>query len=105
MAPAAISNDIPPSIGMQGGGQHPGVSPPPGGGGGGGKATHTAAKPNVKINTSKSLVFINVPKIDCKYIKNNRTGNSCLKIVPNYYICMILKLFRGTKKEYFTDTD
>jgi len=33
MTPAAISNEIPPSIGIQGGGQQIGLPPPPGGGG------------------------------------------------------------------------
>jgi hypothetical protein len=58
MAPAAINKDIPPSIGIHGGGQHPGTSPPPGGGGGGGKATHILPMPIMKINKSKYLEFI-----------------------------------------------
>ncbi len=47
MAPAAISKDMPPSIGTQGGGQQPGSSV---GGGGGGKASETAVIPKIKIN-------------------------------------------------------
>lgn len=53
MAPAAINKDIPPSIGTQGGGQHPGLV-----GGGGGPAKHITVKPMVKINNNINLVFI-----------------------------------------------
>ena len=56
MAPAAINKDMPPSIGIQGGGQHPGT--PPAGGGGGGPAKHMAVKPNVNINNNINLVVI-----------------------------------------------
>jgi hypothetical protein len=55
MAPAAISSDIPPSIGMHGGGQQ---SKDPPDGGGGGIATHNDAKPMVKNRNNKNFVFI-----------------------------------------------
>jgi hypothetical protein len=56
MAPAAINKDIPPSIGMHGGGQQ--VGPPPGGGGGGGNAMHNDPNPNKKITKYIYLMFI-----------------------------------------------
>ena len=50
-APAAISNEIPPSIGMHGGGQHPG--PPDGGGG---AAKHNELKPIIR--TADKIYFV-----------------------------------------------
>lgn len=47
---------MPPSIGMQGGGQQPGV--PPEGGGGGGPAIQTAAPTTIKQIKNNILVFI-----------------------------------------------
>ena len=49
--PAAINMDIPPSIGIQGGGQH---AAPPVGGGGGGAEKHEIQV--LKIN--KPIIFI-----------------------------------------------
>ncbi len=55
MAPAAINKEIPPSIGIQGGGQHPGV----GGWGGGAPAyTKSAQKQSIKNMTKSIFVFI-----------------------------------------------
>jgi hypothetical protein len=59
MAPAAMSSVIPPSMGTQGGGQHPGSSPPSGGGGGGGKASPKEAIPSTKAHIKRKRVFIN----------------------------------------------
>lgn len=56
MAPAAINNDIPPSIGTQGGGQQ--VGPP---GGGGGWAIQIDVIPKMKI-----LIMINLIRIMLK---------------------------------------
>ena len=53
-APAAISNDIPPSIGTHGGGQHPG--PPDGGGG---AAKHNELKPIVITADKINFALIN----------------------------------------------
>ena len=53
MAPAAINNEIPPSIGIQGGGQQPG---PPGGGGG--PAKQHVVKQIMKIINNRNFVFI-----------------------------------------------
>ena len=47
---------MPPSIGIQGGGQQPGSSV--GGGGGGGKASETLVIPKIKINKYKCFLFI-----------------------------------------------
>lgn len=47
---------MPPSIGIQGGGQHPG--PTVGGGGGAVKAKLKAVKKNVKNSIKRYLVFI-----------------------------------------------
>jgi hypothetical protein len=53
-APAAISNDIPPSIGIKGGGQHPG--PPDGGGG---AAKHNELKLIKKTTDKINFALIN----------------------------------------------
>lgn len=95
MAPAAINKEMPPSIGIQGGGQHVGST---GGGGGGAPARHTDEMLATKINNRINLVFI-LQNIECKDIKINCNGNSYRKIMPNYYICNDLKRFCGTKKE------
>ncbi|MDF2447554.1 MAG: hypothetical protein K0R26_58 [Bacteroidota bacterium] len=54
-----MSSVIPPSMGTQGGGQHPGSSPPSGGGGGGGKASPKEAIPSTKAHIKRKRVFIN----------------------------------------------
>lgn len=54
MAPAAINNEIPPSIGTHGGGQQPG----PPGGGGGAPARHTDEMLITIINKSIYRVLI-----------------------------------------------
>lgn len=54
-APAAISSDIPPSIGTQGGGQHPG---PPEGGGGAAKTNEP--KPIIKITDKIIFALIKI---------------------------------------------
>ena len=56
MAPAAINNEIPPSIGIHGGGQQPGL--PLGGGGGGGSAMHSDLTPKNSTIIIKNLLFI-----------------------------------------------
>ena len=53
MAPAAINKEIPPSIGTQGGGQHPGLP-----GGGGGPAKQNVVKQIKKIIKNINLIFI-----------------------------------------------
>lgn len=57
MAPAAINKEIPPSIGIQGGGQQPGLPP---GGFGGGIDMQIAANPivNKKRNKNFELIII-----------------------------------------------
>jgi hypothetical protein len=64
MAPAAMSKDIPPSIGIHGGGQHPG-----GGGGGGGCAMQIDVI-KMKVPDIINLMRIILKIIECKYIKN-----------------------------------
>jgi hypothetical protein len=74
-----MSNDMPPSIGTQGGGQQSGVLPE---GGGGGNAIQSVVKPTVKSNINKNLVFIFRLIMDVNICKKNRNCNSLLKIMP-----------------------
>lgn len=78
MAPAAIKSEIPPSIGTQGGGQHPGE--PAGGFGGGPPAKLVTVATNKHAAKNRCLVFINMNlagkckenKIDVQYVRKNR---------------------------------
>jgi hypothetical protein len=95
-APAAISKDIPPSIGTHGGGQHPG---PPEGGGGAAKQNElkpikkTAGKINFALINFLVIKRVNVNKI-------NWNSNCSVKIMPNIYICNLYELRGAEKKRY-----
>lgn len=90
---------MPPSIGMQGGGQHPG---PPVGGGGGGPAKHKEDSDTINNETNKNFVLM-IRLLRLKI--QNKTESKTLpeNYMLNMYICVFI--CSGAQKKQFTHTN